>query len=99
MTVIREPRFDRAVALVLRIGAFAGFGIMLVGLICGIFLHSGLSGRIETLGVEVMLVTPLVRVFTSFILFTQEKDWRYSAISLGVLLILLLGAVFGIGEH
>jgi uncharacterized membrane protein len=99
MTVIREPRFDRAVALVLRIGAFSGFAIMLVGLLSGILLHSGLSVKIETLGVEVMLVTPLVRVFTSFILFTQEKDWRYSAISLGVLLILLLGAVFGIGEH
>ena len=99
MTVIREPRFDRAVALVLRIGAFSGFAIMLVGLLSGILLHSGLSAKIETLGVEVILVTPLVRVFTSFILFTQEKDWRYSAISLGVLLILLLGAVFGIGEH
>ncbi len=99
MTVIREPGFDRAVALVLRIGAFAGFAIMLTGLVSGMFLHSGIPVTIETLGVEVMLITPLVRVFTSFILFTQEKDWRYSAISLGVLLILLLGAVFGIGEH
>ena len=99
MTVLREPGFDKAVALVLRIGAFAGFAIMLIGLLSGMFLHSVIPGRIETLGVEVMLITPLVRVFTAFILFTQEKDWRYSAISLGVLLILLLGAVFGIGEH
>lgn len=99
MTVIREPRFDRAVALVLRIGAFAGFAIMLAGLLSGILLHSGIPVKIETVGVEVMLITPLVRVFTSFILFTQEKDWRYSAISFGVLLILSLGAVFGIGEH
>jgi uncharacterized membrane protein len=99
MTVIREPGFDRAVALVLRIGAFAGFAIMLIGLFSGMFLPSGVPAKIETLGVEVTLITPLVRVFTSFILFTQEKDWHYSAISFGVLLILLLGAVFGIGEH
>ena len=99
MTVIREPGFDKAVALVLRIGAFAGFVIMLTGVVSGIFLRSSFPAQVEILGVEVMLITPLVRVFTSFILFTREKDWRYSAISLGVLLILLLGAVFGIGEH
>jgi hypothetical protein len=29
----------------------------------------------------------------------REQDWKYGAISFGVLLILLLGAVFGIGEH
>ncbi|HZQ69388.1 MAG TPA: DUF1634 domain-containing protein [Terriglobales bacterium] len=99
MTVIREPGFDKAVARVLRIGAFAGFAIMLAGVVGGIFDHSVVSRRIEIIGVEVMLITPLVRVFTSFILFTHEKDWRYSAISFGVLLMLLLGAVFGIGEH
>jgi uncharacterized membrane protein len=99
VTVIREPGFDKAIALVLRIGAFSGFAIMLTGVVVGSFLHSAVTGRIETLGVEVMLITPLVRVFTSVILFTRGKEWRYSAISLGVLLILLLGAVFGIGEH
>lgn len=99
MTVVREPDFDKAVARVLRIGAFAGFAIMLSGVLTGAFLHSRLPGRLETAGVVVMLVTPLVRVFTSVILFLREKDWKYGAISFGVLLILLLGAVFGIGEH
>jgi hypothetical protein len=33
------------------------------------------------------------------ILFLREKDWKYGAISFGVLTILLLGAVFGVGEH
>jgi hypothetical protein len=28
-----------------------------------------------------------------------ERDWRYGAVSFGVLTILLLGAAFGIGEH
>jgi len=32
-------------------------------------------------------------------LFFREKDRKYGLISLGVLVILLLSAVFGIGEH
>jgi uncharacterized membrane protein len=46
-----------------------------------------------------MLFTPLVRVFVAMALFFREKDWRYGWISAGVLLILLLGSVFGIGER
>jgi len=46
-----------------------------------------------------MLATPVVRVVVACFLFFREKDWRYGTISLGVLTILLLGAMFGIGEH
>jgi len=46
-----------------------------------------------------MLATPVVRVAVAAVLFLREKDWKYGAISFGVLAILLLSAVFGIGEH
>jgi uncharacterized membrane protein len=46
-----------------------------------------------------MLITPVVRVFVAMVLFLREKDWKYGAISAGVLMILLLGSLFGIGEH
>lgn len=95
----REPEFDHVVALVLRIGAFAGFFIMLAGIIAGIFVHTNLPLEIETVGVLAMLITPIVRVFVACVLFLQERDWKYGAISFGVLVILLLGAVYGIGEH
>ncbi len=42
-----------------------------------------------TLGIVILLLTPLLRVvgaFFAFLLF--EKDWKYALISLGVLLIL-----------
>jgi hypothetical protein len=32
-------------------------------------------------------------------LFFREKDYKYGWISFGVLMILVLGSVFGIGEH
>ena len=41
----------------------------------------------------------LVRVLVACFLFFKEKDWKYGWISLGVLVILMLGSVFGIGEH
>jgi len=99
MSQLREPNFDRAVAMVLRIGAFGCFFIMLTGLIVGLFMTGRVSLEIERAGVLLMLATPVVRVIVACFLFFREKDYRYGWISLGVLVILLLGGVFGIGEH
>lgn len=99
MSEVREPEFDRAVAMVLRIGAFSCFFIMLAGLIVGLFVNLNTSLDIERAGVLLMLATPVVRVIVACFLFFREKDWKYGWISLGVLVILMLGSVFGIGEH
>jgi len=99
MSELREPAFDRAVALVLRVGAFGCFFIMLTGLIVGIFFKGRIPLDIERAGVLLMLATPVVRVIVACFLFFREKDNKYGWISLGVLVILLLGSVFGIGEH
>jgi uncharacterized membrane protein len=99
MSEVREPEFDRAVAMVLRVGAFSCFFIMLAGLIDGLFMSGGISLDIERAGVLLMLATPVVRVIVACFLFFREKDWKYGWISLGVLVILMLGSVFGIGEH
>jgi len=96
---LREPEFDRVVALVLRVGAFGCFFVMLAGLIDGFFMTGRIPLDIERAGVLLMLATPVVRVIVACFLFFREKDYRYGWISLGVLVILMLGAVFGIGEH
>jgi uncharacterized membrane protein len=99
MSQLREHGFDRAVAMVLRIGAFSCFFIMLAGLIDGLFVTGHISLEIERVGVLLMLATPVVRVIVACFLFFREKDYRYGWISLGVLVILMLSFVFGIGEH
>jgi uncharacterized membrane protein len=99
MSQMREPAFDRIVALVLRTGAFGCFFIMLAGLITGLFLHGEIPLQIERAGVLLMLATPVVRVIVACFLFFKEKDMKYGWISLGVLLVLMLGTMFGIGEH
>jgi uncharacterized membrane protein len=96
---LREPAFDRVVALVLRVGAFGCFFIMLTGLVIGLFIPGRIPMGIERGGVLLMLATPVVRVLVAGVLFLREKDWKYGAISFGVLAILLLGGFFGIGEH
>ena len=99
MSELRELAFDRAVALVLRIGAFGCFFIMLAGLIAGLFMGGHIPLDIERAGVLLMLATPVVRVLVACVLFFRERDFKYGWISFGVLAILMLGAVFGIGEH
>jgi uncharacterized membrane protein len=99
MSERREPRFDRAVALVLRVGAFGCFVILMAGLVAELFVSGNLPWEVERAGVLLMLATPVVRVLVACFLFFREKDWKYGWISFGVLTILLLGAFFGIGEH
>jgi uncharacterized membrane protein len=99
MSEQREPAFDRAVALVLRTGAYACFFVMIVGLLAGFLVKGRVPLEIERAGVLLMLATPVVRVLVACILFFHEKDRKYGFISLGVLVILMLGAIFGIGEH
>jgi uncharacterized membrane protein len=99
MSQEREPAFDRTVAKVLRTGAFGGFGIMLAGLIISGFVKGRIALEVERIGVLWMLATPVARVLVACFLFFKEKDWKYGWISLGVLVILMLGSVFVIGEH
>ena len=99
MSQLRDPAFDHVVALVLRVGAFGCFFIMLAGLLAALFVPGRIPQQIELAGVLLMLATPVVRVLVAGVLFLREKDWKYGAISFGVLTILLLGALFGIGEH
>jgi uncharacterized membrane protein len=99
MSQLREPDFDRVVAWVLRVGAFGCFFIMLAGLLIALFIPGRIPLAIERAGVLLMLATPVVRVMVAGVLFLREKDWKYGAISFGVLAILLLSAAFGIGEH
>ena len=99
MSQLREPAFDRIVALVLRTGAFGCFCIMLIGLLVSVFVHGRIPLGIERAGVLLMLATPVVRVIVACYLFFRERDNKYGWISLGVLVILMLSTLFGIGEH
>ncbi len=50
-----------------------------------------------SLGLLVLIATPVVRVIGSFIAFIYERDWRYTGITFLVLLIVTLSIVLGKG--
>ena len=49
------------------------------------------------LGLLVLLLTPILRVAISIIIFALERDWLYTVITLIVLLILLVSLLLGRG--
>ena len=73
MSQVREPAFDRTVALVLRIGAFSCFFVMLAGLIVGMFIPGRIPLGIERVGVLLMLATPVVRVVVACFCSSTKK--------------------------
>ncbi len=99
MSESRDPRLDTFVASSLRWGAYAAFAVLLVALIATLFVSSTTASLLYRAGVLVMMATPGLRVLIALLVFLRERDYKYSLVAAGVLLILLLGSVFGIGEH
>lgn len=55
-----------------------------------------LQGRaIVTLGLLLLISTPVLRVCVSIIMFVFERDWRFVALTMGVLLTLLTSFLVG----
>ncbi len=99
MTEARDQNLDIVVARSLRWGAYIAFAILLAGLLLTPFLPVHTTFLIDTIGVVVMMSTPAFRVLIAIIVFLRERDYKYTLVATGVLVILLLGSVFGIGEH
>lgn len=78
--------FDAIISLALRIGVLLSAALFFIGLI---FSYSLLM----TLGVFVLLSTPVIRVILSVILFVQLKNKLYITIT-SIVLINLLIAIF-----
>jgi uncharacterized membrane protein len=98
MSEQRDETLDRIVSKALKMGAYLGFAILLAALVAT-FVAPMYAPLLAKAGVIVMIVTPPFRLLIALIVFLYERDYRYAAITSGVLLILLLSAVFGIGEH
>ncbi len=52
--------------------------------------------RIVTAGIALLIVLPVLRVFLMLVVFVRERDFRFSAIAMLVLAIMLLGSVLGV---
>jgi uncharacterized membrane protein len=50
-----------------------------------------------SLGLLLLIATPVVRVVASVIIYAANRDWRYTLVTLTVLLIIVLSVVLGKG--
>jgi uncharacterized membrane protein len=98
MSEQRDFTLDRIVARALKLGAYLGFAILAIALVAT-FVAPQYATALAKIGVIVMILTPPFRLLIALFVFLYERDFKYVAITSGVLLILLLSAVFGIGEH
>ena len=60
-------------------------------------LGQGQPLALVTMGLLVLLLTPILRVVISVVIFALERDWRYTTITLLVLIILLISLLLGQG--
>jgi uncharacterized membrane protein len=64
------------------------------------FVHAVLTGEplaLMTLGLLVLLLTPVLRVVVALITFAWQRDWRFTLITAIVLCVLLLSVLLGRG--
>jgi uncharacterized membrane protein len=84
---------ERLIALTLKIGAYSAFACIVVGLLLHYF--AGFGNRVTTVGMIILLATPVVRIIVAGIEFLLERDFKYALVSLGVLGIVALAYWLG----
>jgi uncharacterized membrane protein len=98
MTIItpRPARMERALASMLHHGTWVASLVIALGLASTMFHGLDAQGlEIVTCGIGLLIFLPVLRVGLMFVMFVREKDYRFGAISLTVLLIILAGYVLG----
>lgn len=108
----RVHRDQRAVQLLLRVGLAASVMMMLTGLVMKVVSGSRHSDGIRlfsmadaasvadatmAIGVLVLAVTPVFRVVALIVLWTRERDWRFVAVAVTVVVVLGLAVLLGHG--
>ena len=96
-----RSELDRLLAGVLHRGTWLGGSVIALGLALPMAGWSGasstmISARIVTAGIALLIGLPVLRVLLMLVVFVRERDFRFSAIAMLVLAIMLLGSVLGV---
>lgn len=90
----RDLTMDRLLGFTLKTGAYLSFGCIVLGLI--LRFAGSFGDRITVAGFMILLATPALRIVVAGIQFLRERDYKYAAISEGVLAIIVLAFLLGI---
>lgn len=94
ITIMHNPSFlsDPEVTRKI-IGAGDGYPSTIGGLFQGLAVLNGRS--IIVLGLVLLILTPVFRVVASIIAFFAQRDWLYTVLTTGVLLVLIISFLIG----
>jgi uncharacterized membrane protein len=90
----RDTAMDHLLALTLKAGAYLSFTCIVTGLI--LRYAFGFPEKLTVAGFLILLATPGLRIVVAGIQFLRERDYRYAAVSAGVLAIIVLAFVLGV---
>ncbi len=86
---------NRLIFYVLRGGVLVAAALIVAGLALAA-VGGALSDAALRLGILLLILTPVARVFLSIFYFAKEKDRAYVAITAAVFLILMVGVAIGL---
>ena len=79
---------------VLKIGLIAGLLITVAGLL----LHDQFGDTILWIGLLIMICSPFVGIFASFVMLIKEKDWKWVKIAMILIIVIVIGLVLSLVE-
>jgi uncharacterized membrane protein len=94
MATARSPRLEQVIGTVLRAGVTASTICLAAGLLLSFVGGAAtIANVLLQTGIVVLLATPVARVVVSIIEYAQQRDWKFTILTLIVLVELLAGAV------
>lgn len=82
-----DSQMERFIGLALRVGVGASTGCLLIGLLLSVGgLAPQVSDRLLTVGLMVLIATPVARVIISIVEYLRERDWMFAVLTTVVLL-------------
>ncbi len=85
---------DRVLSHTLKFGAYTAFMLTVAGLALQLVAPWGV--KVTTVGLLVLLATPVLRIIAACLQFLHERDFKYALVAFGVLAIVALAYVLGI---
>ena len=93
-----RPALNQLLAKVLHRGTWLGCSVIALGLVLPMtgWLEAAspiISTPIVDAGIALLIGLPVLRIFLMLVVFVRQRDFRFSAIAMLVLAIILLGSV------
>jgi uncharacterized membrane protein len=92
----RDPfRLESVIGVVLRAGVMTSSACLAIGLVLSLSSAAAApaAGLLLRIGILVLLATPIARVLVSIVEYITARDWRFTALTLIVLVELLASVV------